>query len=335
PLALGCLAGPTELRDSVYPLPWQLSCVELVCPLWPPPPRRSPASIAFRHLSVTRRRRRAHQPPTDRRQNPGMDSMSGVFGRRTGVAAVAVVLALLGSAGAAAAEDVNGSISGVFSDSHGNPMSGVNVIVYTSNDETFVGIATTDDSGHYTVPDIAPGDYIVEFDGPITQYAHGQLQPFMANTFTVAAGADTTVDETALPLGTLAGTLTNPDGSPAAGVSVSAFSPNSGASGFAITDDSGQWTMSVLGGDAFEVNFNLPNGLIQYAPGQADQQNAAIYPVASDQTTTVDDQLLATGTIVGQYTDAAGNPDANTQVVAFLADGAFANFAFTDAAGTY
>lgn len=261
--------------------------------------------------------------------------MRTVFARRTGVAAIAAVLTLLGSATAAAADDTTGSISGAYTDSHGNPITGVNVAVWTPNEESFIGNTSTDDSGHYTVADIPPGDYIVEFDGPVTQFAHGQAQPWTATVFTVAAGSDTTVDETALPTGTMTGTLANADGSPAVGIGVSAFSPSTGSQGFGFTDDNGHWTMTVLAGDAFEVNFNLNNGLAQYAPGQTEQQNATIYPVAQDQTVTVDDQLLSTGTIAGQYTDSAGHPDANAQVVAIFLDNESANFAFTDSDGNY
>src|SRR5262249_31719420 len=54
-----------------------------------------------------------------------------------------------------------------------------------------------------------------------------------------------------------------------------------------------------------------------------------------DQTVTANDQLLPTGTITGQYTDASGNPDANAQVQVNFLDGEFASFTTTDANGDY
>jgi hypothetical protein len=254
--------------------------------------------------------------------------------RRVGVAAIAIAMTIVG-VGAASADDTTGSISGTYVDAHGNPIANVFVDVLTP-DENERGNARTDDAGGYTVDGLAPGDYIVQFDnGPLIQWAHGQTDGFNATVFTVTAGATTVVDETQLPTGTLAGTLTNADGSPGTGVFVNAFSQNTGANGNAITDDSGHWSMTVFASDAYEVSFNLSNGLTQYAPGQAEQTNAQFFPVAADQTVTIDDQLLPTGTITGQYTDSAGNPDANAEVDVAFVDGEFGNFAFADDTGTY
>jgi hypothetical protein len=255
------------------------------------------------------------------------------FVRRTGIAAIAVVLSLLGTAVAASAADATGSISGVFTDSHGNPIAGADVEIWLPDQEDFVTNTSTDDSGAYTV-DVPAGDYIVEFgSGSFVQWAHQQLESFEATVFTVQAGAETTVDEAQLPTGTLSGTLTNADGTPAAGVNVIATG-SSGFPSFANTDDSGHWAIQVPAGDSYDVSFS-DQGLTQYAPGQISQDTAGQFPVGADQTVTVDDQLLPTGVITGRYTTAAGRPDPNAQVGVNVPDGLGIAFASTDATGTY
>jgi hypothetical protein len=253
--------------------------------------------------------------------------------RRVGVAAIAIAMTLVGIS-AASADDTTGSITGTFDDAHGIPIANASVQVFTS-DQNFVSSANTDNTGTYSVGGLAPGDYIVEFETDVTQWAHGQTDPFQATVFTVTAGADIVVDETQLPIGTLTGTLTNADGSPVAGANVDASSEATGASGFATTDGNGSWTMPVFANDAYEVAFGLPNGLTQYAPGQDEQGNAQSFPVAPDQTTTIDDQVLTTGTITGRYTDAAGNPDPDAQVSIDFLDDEFANFTMTDDNGDF
>jgi len=254
--------------------------------------------------------------------------------RRVGMIAAVAAMTLIGVTAASGADATTGSITGTYVDAHGNPIANAFVSVFTP-DENSVAAAFTDDTGTYTVDALPPGDYIVSFSTALTQWAHGQTEPFEATVFSVTAGADTVVDETQLSTGTLTGTLTNADGSPAAGISVSAFGQDFGTNSFATTDDNGAWTMQVFAGDTYQVSFQLANGLAQYAPGQAEQSNAQSFAVDADQTVRINDQLLPTGTITGRYTDTTGAPDANAQVVVVFPDDNFANFAFTDDAGDY
>lgn len=92
----------------------------------------------------------------------------------------------------------------------------------------------------------------------------------------MTAGEDTVTDDTQLPLGTLTGTLTNPDGSPAAGVDVEALSTSSIFGSDAFTDANGAWSIPVFANDAYIVRVDAPDGFIQYAPGQAEFGNGAI-----------------------------------------------------------
>ncbi len=98
-----------------------------------------------------------------------------------------------------------GSVSGHFSAADGTPLSGVSVQLLTG-DGGSGGYATTAGDGSYSVPGVYAGSYQVLFtlpDWTTSQYAHGKLTADQADTYTVTAGADTVVDDSALPTGSV------------------------------------------------------------------------------------------------------------------------------------
>jgi protocatechuate 3,4-dioxygenase beta subunit len=101
------------------------------------------------------------------------------------------------------------------------------------------------------------------------------------------------------------------------------------------TDSGGNYTFTDVPAGSYNVSFQLPSGFTQYAFGHLDPASADIITVSGGQTTTVDDSLVAHGSMSGHVTDSAGNPVANASVEANgVTDSVFA-FTTTDATGAY
>lgn len=190
--------------------------------------------------------------------------------RRAGLAALAAAIAVTIPTGVAHADTATGSISGHFTTSTGDPIANGFVSVLDADSWTSISGTQTDDSGAYSIPDLPPGDYIVQFDDPngLTEYAPEASQLWNAGHVAVTAGTDTTVDEHALAAGTLAGTLLDADGNPAAGVSLNAT--NNVNYGYATTDDAGSWSMPVFADTGYMLSESLPKRPhpVRARPGQ-------------------------------------------------------------------
>ncbi|XTZ13277.1 carboxypeptidase regulatory-like domain-containing protein [Micromonospora echinospora] len=112
--------------------------------------------------------------------------------------------------------------------------------------------------------------------------------------------------------GTVSGRLTTSTGAGAADVSVYVYEPtNFFVIGWTRTDTDGNWSVPDLATGSYAVGFKLPDGPEQFYRQQTTPWDADRITVTSDGTTTVDEQLLPTGTISGQIRDAAGNPVAD------------------------
>jgi hypothetical protein len=98
-----------------------------------------------------------------------------------------------------------GRITGRYTAADGTALAGYQVQVQTADSSTG-GWARTGPDGSYTVENLYVGSYLVSFADPdwvAIQYAHGKLTPEQADRFTVSAGADTVVNDSALPTGTV------------------------------------------------------------------------------------------------------------------------------------
>ncbi len=247
--------------------------------------------------------------------------------------ALALAIGTLGLAAPAQAAGT-GSIVGRLTDG-GQPAAGVRVSA-TALESPAWGNATTDDTGHYSLPDLPTGIYRVTFEAPgrQTQYASGTVAANDASTFLVRAGGQLTIDDELLPLGTITGTLRDGAGGAVAGVTVSAGPVGSGDGVSAQTGQDGRYTLQVSAG-VYTVAFQVAADRTQYAAGAVDQQSATRYTVAGGQAVTVDETVLATGAIAGRFTDRAGAGLAGVDVTASSMTGDRWHFAVTDAAGEY
>lgn len=252
------------------------------------------------------------------------------------VAATAMgLLTAIAVTGTAYADTTTGSLSGQFVDTSGNAVANATVTLYGS-DYSSVTFTTTDATGAYSMDGVAPGTYYVSFQGSdgLTQYAYQKQQIWYADPITVTGGANTTVNETEIAGGAIAGTLTDASGQPVSGAWVNAFDPNTGGSGYATTDGSGHYSVALFPG-SYTVSFQA-SGLTQYAHQKLSQASADQISVAAGQDVTLDEQLLPTGSMSGRFTDANGNPMANMQVMADLAaDGTNEAYASTDSNGDF
>lgn len=160
-----------------------------------------------------------------------------------------------------------GGVSGVVTDSSGNPLAGA--VVYADSQSSSLTVnqndhATTDATGHYAIPRLRPsGDYTVcvsadnvtggsSSTGYLDQcYGHVGAQfgdiPFgTAQTFAVNAAASTVLDPIKLDAAAqIAGTITDHDGNPIPGIQVYGWQTNGPVTATGTTDSAGNFLLSV------------------------------------------------------------------------------------------
>jgi len=191
-----------------------------------------------------------------------------------------------------------GAVAGHLSRS-GTPISGATVQLL--GPEGTFGFTTTGPEGQYRI-ETFPGTFKVQFQfNGLTQWAHGKSSEADADSFVVAAGPDTIVDEEALPVGTVAGRLTGADGNPVSGANVAVEDGNLFLSGF--TDGDGRYSIEAPAGQ-YRVVFGLDFNGRQWAFGQSTAGAADTITVVDNQTTVVDDTLRPFGSVTVTARDA-------------------------------
>jgi protocatechuate 3,4-dioxygenase beta subunit len=247
------------------------------------------------------------------------------------VAAATLVVSAVLPASAALADTTPGAITGHLLDGT-TPVPNVTVDVISPS-FSFAGEATTDANGAFTVNDIAPGTYIVQFNlpGGVTQYSHSRSSFETADLITVSAGTTVTDEEAVIPHGALGGTLTDSNGAPVANASVSVASTVFLST---RTDSTGHYLLPIVPAGTYTVSFFTTSGIGQTAHGKAPGQQGDQFTVTvGATTTTVDEQLIAPGTFTGQVTTADGLPAAGIEV--FASSQFSSQFGLTDANGQY
>ncbi|WP_106297860.1 carboxypeptidase-like regulatory domain-containing protein [Knoellia remsis] len=219
-----------------------------------------------------------------------------------------LALGLLSAPAHAEPSTLSGTIT---SDVTGEPVGGC-VTAYDT-DYTYVNGTCSDETGAWTLDVEAGVAYKLEvtaFDGRhVGEWAQDADSFEAAQAFVAPA----TVDVGLRVGGTIGGSLTRADGSPAEGASVSVLrsgdltpvawtsvgaSPEVGAS---------QWSTVVAPGE-YVVEF-WDNGTQQWAIGQTSIETATRFSVTSDATTRVDDRFLGSATVTGVVrSDATGQP---------------------------
>ncbi len=229
--------------------------------------------------------------------------MSRSILRRFGALLLGASLAVSGLATPAQAADT-GTVTGRLTDGEAG-VAGGSVSIY-GDSVSYQDTTWLDSVGNYTFEAVPPGTYRVNFrpENRPAQYAYGKTDWPSASLITVTAGGTTVVNDEVLPVGTITGRLVDRAGAgvPWAPVSVEAVDYSS--YGYTSTDWNGEFTVQTAPG-SYRVRFDLGQ-FSQYANGTLDRDAAAVFTVTAGGTVTVNDTLIATGSLTGRFTDASG-----------------------------
>jgi hypothetical protein len=242
------------------------------------------------------------------------------------VLAVLVAIALpLGFAQSALAAET-GAIAGTVTElavPH-DAIKGIEVCAFStsveeSSPESY-GCATTDSSGEYTISGLASGEYDVEFFVPfesklnfVAQYYNGKASFKEAEAVSVVAGKTTSgIDAKLEEGGLISGKVTRASGGAAIqGIEVCASSVSPESYGCALTEASGEYTISGLAsGDAYEVEFSSRTSVLDYITQYYNDKSSfkeadPVSVVAGKTTSGIDAKLEEGGRIAGRVTDAS------------------------------
>ncbi|MBV1850094.1 carboxypeptidase-like regulatory domain-containing protein [Catellatospora tritici] len=202
-----------------------------------------------------------------------------------------------------------GTISGTFRDRAGAGMA-VSVSADAVDGGSGGASGSTAPDGTYELK-VLPGRYRVSFrpyQGPY-QYAVGTLDYAQATLYDVTAGQTVTVDDTALPTGSVAGRFTDRGGAGIPDVQVSVDSDN-GVNYITYTDADGFYRVDGVYTGSYRVYFfGSGRNIDQYAHATIDRAEATLFAVTEGVTTSVDEVQLATGSVHFTVTDArTGDP---------------------------
>jgi 5-hydroxyisourate hydrolase-like protein (transthyretin family) len=247
-----------------------------------------------------------------------------------------LVAAALGFVALPAHAAGTGTVTGRFTDG-ATPIADTFVTLYDL-DFNQVRETSTDADGAFTLANVRVGSYKLSFTVPgvVTQFAFGKPENFDgADVITVTDGAVTTVEDTLAPHGEIAGRVTDSTGAPVPFINVTATSPDFSYFAFTFGDADGNYRFQFLPGGSYLIQFSPNNGgPSQYANGKRTSEEADHIPVVNGETTTLDQTLIATGTIRGRFTR-QGEPIADANVRAFSPETGSSESTFTDAEGAY
>ena len=203
----------------------------------------------------------------------------------------------------------HGAITGRLSRADG---SGVFAFVQAQS-ATASAFTTTDPNGNYSMPYLWEGTYRVLFHptGAPEQYAHQKTEFLSADLFTVAAGANLTVDDTLIPTGFITGRVTD-QGQPAPQFVhiqiLNADAPFEQPVASTFTNPDGTYRVGVLPG-TYKVKFSFSSlGISQYAHQKTDLASADRFTVAEGEEVVVDEAAVTPSTLRGRLTNADGTP---------------------------
>ena len=226
------------------------------------------------------------------------------------------------STGIDAALQPGGQITGKVTDaSTGAAIAGESVTVLGSSGN-FVGFASTDSNGNYTVAGLTTGTYKVEFYGGgnyLTQFYNGKASLATADPVAVTVGSTSTgIDAALQPGGQITGKVTDAStGAAIQNVLVGVYDSSGNIVNSGCSGSDGTYTVSGLATGSYRVGFAVSglsgfcggspqNYLPQFYNGKASLATADPVAVTVGSTSTgIDAALQPGGQITGKVTDAS------------------------------
>jgi hypothetical protein len=232
------------------------------------------------------------------------------------LAAIVLVIALLGPASNALGAEASGGISGEVTEAVSHvQLQGIEVCAFSTNFELFnfeelkehYGCTTTGPGGQYTISGLLPESYFVAYGAPeesklnyITQYYDGKLMWSEADSVVVAAEKTTAnIDAELSPGAEITGTVTDAEtGAPIAKAFVFALMPNARGLlepvAFASSEANGEYAMRGLASGSYKLAFFAPGFELQYYDnGSSEAEAESVSLKAPGLTTGIDDALKA------------------------------------------
>jgi len=218
---------------------------------------------------------------------------------RARTAALVLVVAMTGSLllAAPATAAMTGTLAGTVRDASSTPIAGIDVEVLHWYWGTVMASTTTNASGTYTVPSLAPGSYRVRFTDPAhhwaDRYSGGSATWVSSTTITINASATTTLDMTmaAPALPSVRGKVTKAGGTGLGGIRVESLHWYFGVEEAATTTASdGTYSFMGLADGPHIIRFTDPTGFYGdwYSGNVADFDSSSPVTVAAGSTVTLD-----------------------------------------------
>jgi len=222
-----------------------------------------------------------------------------------------------------------GAIDGTVTNDAGQPLANIGVYLYIDPNGSGYWEPTglygvTDESGQYTITDLAPNDYRLQFqDGswPLTyatEYYNNVLRLDAATTVTVGEGQTVTADAQLSSASRIEGIVTDSNDQPIGGIQASLWvsneaNPNSwGPSGLhATTDSNGVYSFPGVDTGRYRLSFTDTRSPHFYSTEYYDNSTLAqatdiVVPGITPRV--INAQLAGVGTVTGRITNAAGQP---------------------------
>lgn len=220
------------------------------------------------------------------------------------------------------------TISGTVTNAAGTGIDGARVTAYLesadSSSPEWKGSASTDESGAYSIGELAAGDYTLEFSasGHLSEWWGNVASSDLATYFAVSTGTATVKDAALATGATISGTVTNAAGAAIEGAWIYAYSESENPSnptfvGNAYSDESGAYSIGELSAGRYTLQFSASGHVPQWWGNAASSDSAAYFALGAGDLTIKDAALTTGATISGTVTNAAGAGIKGAHVTAY------------------
>ncbi len=236
------------------------------------------------------------------------------------------------TSGINAAMQTGGSITGTVTDQSDHPLNGLEVSVYKYYGSSWSVLpepaTLTDSNGNYSIGSLPSGYYKVEFstgtpgaDLYLGQFYHNKTDVNAGDLVPVTQGSPTTgINAQMAPAGIISGTVTDQAGHHLQNALVHVLD-NGWDNDFALTDQNGNYQVHCGKNGSFKVVFSDDGYQTQYYNGKLDEGSADLVSVTGGNNTSgINTQLSATGSVTGAVTDQYDKPLAGIQVEIYQQD---------------